>query len=74
MPDRVAQPEEKKNFLPAVMDENCTSCAGSPVCELHCPPAGLKPYRVWVDNKILLKNDGLKGSRRTRFPKNFSLS
>ena len=67
MPDLTAQPEEKKKrkgtALLAVMDENCSSCAGSPLCELHCPvencinllyeetPAGgLKPYRVWVDN------------------------
>jgi ferredoxin len=67
MPDLTAQPEEKKKrkgtSLLAVMDENCTSCAGSPVCELHCPVencinllyeetpnGGLKPYRVWVDN------------------------
>lgn len=67
MSDLTAQPEQKKKrkgtALLAVMDENCTSCAGSPVCELHCPiencinllyeetPAGgLKPYRVWVDN------------------------
>jgi ferredoxin len=67
MPDPTTQPEEKKKrkgtALLAVMDENCSSCAGSPVCELHCPvencinllyeetPAGgLKPYRVWVDN------------------------
>jgi len=45
------------------MDENCSSCAGSPLCELHCPvencinllyeqtlAGGLKPYRVWIDN------------------------
>ncbi len=67
MPDLTVQPEEKKKrkgtALLAVMDENCSSCAGSPLCELHCPvencinllyeetPAGgLKPYRVWVDN------------------------
>jgi len=67
MPDVITQPDEKKKrkgtALLAVMDENCSSCAGSPVCELHCPvencinlvyeetPAGgLKPYRVWVDN------------------------
>jgi ferredoxin len=67
MPDLTARPEEKKKrkgtALLAVMDENCSSCAGSPLCELHCPvencinllyeetPAGgLKPYRVWVDN------------------------
>ena len=67
MTDGTAQPEEKKKrkgtALLAVMDENCSSCAGSPLCELHCPvencinllyeetPAGgLKPYRVWVDN------------------------
>ena len=67
MPDLTAQPEEKKKrkgtSLLAVMDENCTSCAGSPLCELHCPVencinllyeetpnSGLKPYRVWVDN------------------------
>ena len=67
MTERTAQPEEKKKrkgtALLAVMDENCSSCAGSPLCELHCPvencinllyeetPAGgLKPYRVWVDN------------------------
>ena len=67
MPDLPAQPEEKKKrkgtALLAVMDENCSSCAGSPLCELHCPVencinllyeetpgGGLKPYRVWVDN------------------------
>jgi ferredoxin len=67
MADLSTQPEEKKKrkgtALLAVMDENCSSCAGSPLCELHCPvencinllyeetPAGgLKPYRVWVDN------------------------
>jgi ferredoxin len=67
MPDLTAQPEEKKKrkgtALLAVMDENCSSCAGSPLCELHCPVencinllyeetpgGGLKPYRVWVDN------------------------
>ncbi len=67
MPDLTTQPEEKKKrkgtALLAVMDENCSSCAGSPVCELHCPVencinllyeetpgGGLKPYRVWVDN------------------------
>jgi len=46
-----------------VIDENCSSCAGSPLCEVHCPvdecinllyeelpEGGLKPYRVWVDN------------------------
>ncbi len=45
------------------MDENCSSCAGSPICEAHCPvddcinllyeelpQGGLKPYRVFVDN------------------------
>ncbi len=67
MPDLTTQPEDKKKrkgtALLAVMDENCSSCAGSPVCELHCPVencinllyeetpgGGLKPYRVWVDN------------------------
>jgi len=67
MPDLTAQPEEKKKrkgtALLAVMDENCSSCAGSPLCELHCSvencinllyeetsAGGLKPYRVWVDN------------------------
>ena len=59
------QPKKKRKgtSLVAVMDENCSSCAGSPVCELHCPVegcinllyeetpnGGLKPYRVWVDN------------------------
>lgn len=55
--------KRKGTPLVAVMDENCSSCAGSPVCELHCPVedcinllyeetphGGLKPYRVWVDN------------------------
>jgi ferredoxin len=55
--------KRKGTSLVAVMDENCSSCAGSPVCELHCPVedcinllyeetpgGGLKPYRVWVDN------------------------
>jgi len=59
------QPKKKRKGTPlvAAMDENCSSCAGSPVCELHCPVegcinllyeetpnGGLKPYRVWVDN------------------------
>jgi len=55
--------KRKGTALLAVMDENCTSCAGSPICEVHCPvddcinllyeelpQGGLKPYRVWVDN------------------------
>ena len=55
--------KRKGTPLLAVMDESCSSCAGSPVCELHCPVedcinllyeetpnGGLKPYRVWVDN------------------------
>ena len=67
MRELTAQPEEKKKrkgtALLAVMDENCSSCAGSPLCELHCPVencinllyeetpgGGVKPYRVWVDN------------------------
>jgi formate hydrogenlyase subunit 6/NADH:ubiquinone oxidoreductase subunit I len=58
-------PKHKRKGTPllAVMDENCTSCAGAPLCEMHCPVkdcinllyeetpnGGLKPYRVWVDN------------------------
>ena len=56
--------KRKGTALLAVMDENCSSCAGSPICELHCPvdgcinllyeetpQGGLKPYRVWVDNE-----------------------
>jgi ferredoxin len=62
----MAEPAGKKRkgtALLAVMDENCSSCAGSPLCEVHCPvdgcinllyeelpQGGLKPYRVWVDN------------------------
>src|SRR6266508_6279868 len=55
--------KRKGTALLAVMDENCSSCAGSPICEAHCPVdecinllyeelpgGGLKPYRVWVDN------------------------
>lgn len=55
--------KRKGTALLAVMDENCSSCAGSPLCEVHCPVdqcinllyeempgGGLKPYRVWVDN------------------------
>lgn len=55
--------KRKGTALLAVMDENCSSCAGSPLCEVHCPvdncinllyeelpEGGLKPYRVWVDN------------------------
>jgi len=58
-----ATTKRKGTALLAVMDENCTSCAGSPICEVHCPvddcinllyeelpQGGLKPYRVWVDN------------------------
>ena len=58
-------PKHKRKGTPllAVMDESCTSCAGAPLCEPHCPVegcinllyeetpnGGLKPYRVWVDN------------------------
>lgn len=56
--------KRKGTALIAVMNENCTSCAGSPLCEAHCPVegcinllyeevpgGGLKPYRVWVDNE-----------------------
>lgn len=58
-----SETKRKGTALLAVMDENCTSCAGSPICEVHCPvddcinllyeelpQGGLKPYRVWVDN------------------------
>jgi ferredoxin len=58
-----ATKKRKGTALLAVMDENCSSCAGSPLCESHCPvegcinllyeempQGGLKPYRVWVDN------------------------
>ena len=56
--------KRKGTALLAVMNENCTSCAGSPLCEVHCPVddcinllyeempgGGFKPYRVWVDNE-----------------------
>ena len=62
MADEAAK-KRKGTALLAVMDDNCSSCAGSPLCELHCPvdecinllyeelpEGGLKPYRVWVDN------------------------
>lgn len=55
--------KRKGTALLAVMDENSSSCAGSPLCEAHCPvdgcinllyeelpQGGLKPYRVFVDN------------------------
>jgi ferredoxin len=55
--------KRKGTALLAVMNENCSSCAGSPLCEAHCPvdncinllyeelpQGGLKPYRVFVDN------------------------
>ena len=58
-----AAKKRKGTALLAVMDENCSSCAGSPICESHCPVddcinllyeelpgGGLKPYRVFVDN------------------------
>jgi ferredoxin len=58
-----ATKKRKGTALLAVMDENCSSCAGSPLCESHCPVdgcinllyeelpgGGLKPYRVFVDN------------------------
>jgi ferredoxin len=58
-----ATKKRKGTALLAVMDENCSSCAGSPLCEVHCPVddcinllyeelpgGGLKPYRVFVDN------------------------
>src|SRR6185503_11686493 len=55
--------KRKGTALLAVMNENCSSCAGLPICEAHClvencinllyeelPQGGLKPYRVFVDN------------------------
>ena len=55
--------KRKGTALLAVMNESCSSCAGSPICEAHCPVddcinllyeelpgGGLKPYRVFVDN------------------------
>lgn len=64
MAETQAKTKRKGTPLLAVMDENCTSCAGSPLCEVHCPVpecinllyeetphGGLKPYRVWVDNE-----------------------
>ena len=58
-----ATKKRKGTALLAVMNENCSSCAGSPLCESHCPvddcinllyeetsQGGLKPYRVFVDN------------------------
>src|SRR6185436_9943524 len=55
--------KRKGTALLAVMNENRSSCAGSPLCEAHCPvdgcinlvyeelpQGGLKPYRVFVDN------------------------
>lgn len=63
MAEEAKKKPRKGTPLLAVMDENCTSCAGSPLCEVHCPVdecinllyeetphGGLKPYRVWVDN------------------------
>lgn len=32
-----AAKKRKGTALLAVMNENCTSCAGSPLCEVHCP-------------------------------------
>lgn len=58
-----AKKARKGTALLAVMNENCSSCAGSPICEAHCPVdncinllyeelpgGGYKPYRVFVDN------------------------
>ena len=63
MADEATKKPRKGTALLAVMDENCSSCAGSPLCEAHCPvdhcinllyeelpQGGLKPYRVFVDN------------------------
>ena len=63
MADETTKKPRKGTALLAVMDENCSSCAGSPICEAHCtvddcinlvyeelPQGGLKPYRVFVDN------------------------
>jgi len=66
MTELTAQPDGNKRkgtALLAAMDENCSSCASSPLSELHCrvencinllceetPASALKPYRVWVDN------------------------
>jgi radical SAM protein with 4Fe4S-binding SPASM domain len=45
MPEPTTQSDEKKKrkgtALLAVMDENCSSCAGSPLCEFHCPVENL---------------------------------
>ena len=33
----------KKKFV-AVIDENCTGCAGTPVCRMFCPTEGALEY------------------------------
>ncbi len=72
-----ATKKRKGTALLAVMDENCSSCAGSPICEAHCPvddcivllyeelpQGGLKPYRVFVDNEKCLQLIGTESEDR----------
>ncbi len=52
------KPRKKKPPLIVVMNENCTSCSGSPLCVPECPVDCIhimmsddrRPMRVYVDN------------------------
>lgn len=56
------KPRKKKPPLAVVMNTNCTSCAGSPVCMTECPVDCIhiiydpdrRPQRVYVDNDICI--------------------
>jgi ferredoxin len=51
------RPRKKTPPLVVVMNDNCTSCSGSPMCQTECPVDCIhlvlqeeRPVRVWVDN------------------------
>ena len=55
------KPRKKQPPFIVVMNENCTSCSGSPACLPECPVACIhrmyedgRPVRVYVDNDICI--------------------
>jgi ferredoxin len=55
------KPRKKAPPFVVVMNENCTSCAGSPACQQECPVDCIhmvydegRPARVYVDNDVCI--------------------
>ena len=56
--------KRKGTALLAVMDENCSSCAGSPICEAHCPVDDC--INLLYEETAAGRSEALPGVRRQR--------